>query len=323
MAIIKYRDALNQALREEMARDPMVFVMGEGIGEKGGSYKVTANLMAEFGAERVIDTPISEASFIGMGAGAAMLGTRPVVELMFVDFALMTLDQLMNQAAKWNFMSGGQAKVPMVVRTQGGSGNGLAGQHSQSLEAMFYHMPGLKVVMPSTPHDAKGLLKSSIREDEPVIFIEHKLLYMTEGEVPDGEYLIPLGQADVKRQGKDVTLITYSLMTHRCLEAAEKLAADGIDAEVLDLRTLHPLDKNAILESVNKTSRAAIVHEAIKRGGVGGDISALIMEEAFDALDAPVLRIAGRNTTIPYNLNLEKLCVPSVEDIVSGVRSLF
>lgn len=323
MAIIKYRDALNQALREEMTRDPMVFVLGEGIGEKGGSYKVTANLMAEFGAKRVIDTPISEASFIGMGAGAAMLGTRPVVELMFVDFALMTLDQLMNQAAKWNFMSGGQARVPMVVRTQGGSGNGLAGQHSQSLEAMFYHMPGLKVVMPSTPYDAKGLLKSSIREEEPVVFIEHKLLYLTEGEVPEGEYLIPLGQADVKRIGKDVTLITYSLMTHRCLEAAEKLAAEGIDAEVLDLRTLHPLDKNAILESVNKTSRVAIVHEAIKRGGVGGDISALIMEEAFDALDAPVLRIAGRNTTIPYNLNLEKLCVPSVEDIVSGVRSLF
>lgn len=323
MAIIKYRDALNQALREEMTRDPLVFVMGEGIGEKGGSYKVTANLMAEFGAERVIDTPISEASFLGMGAGAAMLGTRPVVEIMFVDFALMTFDQLMNQAAKWNFMSGGQAWVPMVVRTQGGSGNGLAGQHSQSLEAMFYHMPGLKVVIPSTPYDAKGLLKSSIREDEPVVFIEHKLLYMTEGEVPDGEYLIPLGKADIKRSGKDVTLITYSLMTHKCLEAAEKLAAQGIDAEVLDLRTLHPLDKQAILESVNKTSRVAIVHEAIKRGGVGGDIAAMIMEEAFDALDAPVIRIAGRNTTIPYNLNLEKLCVPSVEDIVTSVRSLF
>lgn len=323
MAIIKFRDALNQALREEMARDPLVFVMGEGIGEKGGSYKVTANLMAEFGAARVIDTPISEASFTGMGAGAAMLGTRPVVELMFVDFTLMTLDQLMNQAAKWNFMSGGQARVPMVVRTQGGSGNGLAGQHSQSLEAMFYHMPGLKVVLPSTPYDAKGLLKSAIREDEPVVFIEHKLLYLTEGEVPDGEYLIPLGQADIKRPGKDVTLITYSLMTHRCLQAAEKLAADGIDAEVLDLRSLHPLDKQAILDSVNKTSRAVIVHEAVKRGGVGGDIAAMIMEEAFDALDAPVLRIAGRNTTIPYNLNLEKLCVPSVEDIVTGTRSLF
>lgn len=323
MAIMKYRDALNQALREEMARDPYVFLMGEGIGEKGGSHKVTLNLISEFGAKRVIDTPISEASFVGMGAGAAMLGTRPVVELMFVDFALMTFDQLMNQAAKWNFMSGGQAKVPMVVRTQGGSGNGLAGQHSQSLEAMFYHMPGLKVVMPSTPYDAKGLLKSSIRDDEPVIFIEHKLLYLTEGEVPDGEYLIPLGKADIKRPGNDVTILTYSLMTLKCLEAAEKLASQGIDAEVIDLRTLNPLDKETILQSVNKTSHVVIVHEAVKRGGVGGDIAAMIMEEAFDSLDAPVLRIAGKNTTIPYNLNLEKLCVPSVEDIVTGVQSLF
>jgi pyruvate/2-oxoglutarate/acetoin dehydrogenase E1 component len=323
MAIIKYRDALNQALREEMTRNPLVFLMGEGIGEKGGSHKVTDKLMTEFGAERVIDTPISEASFIGMGAGAAMLGTRPVVELMFVDFALLTFDQLMNQAAKWNFMSGGQTKVPMVVRTQGGSGNGLAGQHSQSLEAMFYHMPGLKVVMPSTPYDAKGLLKSSIRDDEPVVFIEHKLLYLTEGEVPVGEYIIPLGKADIKRKGKDVTIITYSLMTLKCLEAAEILAREGIDAEVVDLRTLHPMDKDAMLESVQKTSRVAIVHEAIKRGGVGGDISAMIMEEAFDSLDAPVLRIAGKNTTIPYNLHLEKLCVPTTEDIVAGVRTLF
>jgi pyruvate/2-oxoglutarate/acetoin dehydrogenase E1 component len=323
MAIIKYRDALNQALREEMTRNPLVFLMGEGIGEKGGSHKVTDKLMTEFGAERVIDTPISEASFIGMGAGAAMLGTRPVVELMFVDFALLTFDQLMNQAAKWNFMSGGQTKVPMVVRTQGGSGNGLAGQHSQSLEAMFYHMPGLKVVMPSTPYDAKGLLKSSIRDDEPVVFIEHKLLYLTEGEVPNGEYIIPLGKADIKRKGNDVTIITYSLMTLKCLEAAEILAREGIDAEVVDLRTLHPMDKDAMLESVQKTSRVAIVHEAIKRGGVGGDISAMIMEEAFDSLDAPVLRIAGKNTTIPYNLHLEKLCVPTTEDIVAGVRSLF
>jgi pyruvate/2-oxoglutarate/acetoin dehydrogenase E1 component len=323
MAIIKYRDALNQALREEMTRNPLVFLMGEGIGEKGGSHKVTDKLMTEFGAERVIDTPISEASFIGMGAGAAMLGTRPVVELMFVDFALLTFDQLMNQAAKWNFMSGGQTKVPMVVRTQGGSGNGLAGQHSQSLEAMFYHMPGLKVVMPSTPYDAKGLLKSSIRDDEPVVFIEHKLLYLTEGEVPNGEYIIPLGKADIKRKGNDVTIITYSLMTLKCLEAAEILAREGIDAEVVDLRTLHPMDKDAMLESVQKTSRVAIVHEAIKRGGVGGDISAMIMEEAFDSLDAPVLRIAGKNTTIPYNLHLEKLCVPTTEDIVAGVRTLF
>jgi pyruvate/2-oxoglutarate/acetoin dehydrogenase E1 component len=323
MAIIKYREALNQALREEMTRNPLVFVMGEGVGEKGGSYKVTEKLLIEFGANRAIDTPISEASFVGMGVGAALLGTQPVVELMFVDFALLTLDQLMNQAAKLNFMTGGQCRVPMVIRTQGGAGNGLAGQHSQSLEAFFYHMPGLKVVMPSTPYDAKGLLKASIRENDPVVFIEHKLLYMTEGEVPDGEYVIPLGKADIKREGKDVTLITYSLMTLKCLEAADILAKQGIDAEVVDLRTLSPLDKESFLNSVRKTSRAVIVHEAVKRGGIGGDISAIIMEEAFDSLDAPVMRIAGKNTTIPYNLHLEKSSVPSTEDIVAGVRTLF
>jgi pyruvate/2-oxoglutarate/acetoin dehydrogenase E1 component len=323
MAILKYRDALNQALREEMTKDPLVFLMGEGIGEKGGSYKVTDKLFAEFGADRVMDTPISEASFVGMGTGAALLGTRPIIELLFVDFALLVFDQLMNQAAKLNFMTGGQCRVPMVLRTQGGAGNGLAGQHSQSLEAMFYHMPGLKLVMPSTPYDAKGLLKASIRDNDPVVFIEHKLLYMTEGEVPDGEYVLPLGKADIKREGKDVTLITYSLMTLKCMEAAEILAKQGIDAEVVDLRTLSPLDKETILSSVRKTSRAVIVHEAVKQGGIGGDISAIIMEEAFDSLDAPAMRIAGKFTTIPYNLHLEKSSVPSTEDIVAGVRSLF
>jgi pyruvate/2-oxoglutarate/acetoin dehydrogenase E1 component len=323
MAILKYREALNQALREEMTSNPLVFIMGEGVGEKGGSYKVTDKLLAEFGADRVIDTPISEASFVGMGTGAAILGTRPVVELLFVDFALLTFDQLMNQAAKLNFMTGGQTKVPMVLRTQGGAGNGLAGQHSQSLEAMIYHMPGLKLVMPSTPYDAKGLLKASIRDDDPVVFIEHKLLYMTEGEVPEGEYVIPLGKADIKREGKDVTLITYSLMTLKCLEAAEILAREGIEVEVVDLRTLCPLDKETLLDSVRKTSRAVIVHEAVKRGGIGGDISAIIMENAFDALDAPVMRIAGKNTTIPYNLHLEKVCIPTTEEIVAGIRTLF
>jgi acetoin:2,6-dichlorophenolindophenol oxidoreductase subunit beta len=323
MSILKYREALNQALREEMTRNPLVFLMGEGIAEKGGSYRATVNLLNEFGADRVIDTPISEASFVGMGVGAALLGTHPVIEVMFIDFALLTFDQLMNQAAKLNFMTGGQCKVPMVIRTQGGAGNGLAGQHSQSLEAMFYHMPGLKVVMPSTPYDAKGLLKASIRENDPVVFIEHKLLYMTEGEVPDGEYVIPLGKADIKREGKDVTLITYSLMTLKCLEAAAILAKEGIDTEVIDLRTLCPLDKETFLNSVRKTSRAVIVHEAVKRGGIGGDISSIIMEEAFDSLDAPVMRIAGKNTTIPYNLDLERSSVPSTEDIVSGVRTLF
>lgn len=323
MARIKYRDALRLALKEEMERDPLVFCMGEGIAERGGSYKVTDGLYKQFGAERVIDTPLSEASFVGMGAGAAILGTRPVVELLFIDFALLAMDQIINQAAKYRFMSGGQGRVPLVIRTQGGSGNGLAGQHSQSLEALFYHIPGLKVVMPSTPYDAKGLLKAAIRDDDPVMFIEHKSLYLTEGEIPDEDYVIPLGKADVKRQGRDVTLITYSFMTLRCLEAAEVLAAEGIDVEVIDLRTLSPLDTDTILTSIRKTGRAGVVHEAVKRGGVGGDIAATIMEEAFDDLDAPILRVAGKNTVIPFNLTLEKASVPSVDDIIAGVHSLY
>ena len=322
MAKIKYRDALRLALKEEMERDPLVFCMGEGIGERGGSYKVTDGLYAQFGANRVIDTPIAEATFVGMAYGAGMVGARPVIEVLFVDFMLLTLDQVINQAAKYYNMSGGQGNAPMVVRTQGGAGNGLAGQHSQSLEALFYHIPGLKVVMPATPYDAKGLLKSAIREGTPVIFIEHKLLYMTEGEVPEQEYLVPLGKADVKRQGTDVTLVSYSYMTLKCLEAAEKLAAEGISAEVVDLRSLTPLDKETILRSVEKTSRLVIVHEAVKRGGIGGDIAAMVMEEGFDYLDAPILRVAGRNTTIPYNLELESHCVPNVAEIVETVHKV-
>lgn len=323
MAEMMYREALNQALFEEMRRDPTVFVMGEGIAERGGSYKVTAGLLEEFGYERVLDTPIAEASFAGAGIGAALVGTRPVVEILFVDFTTLILDQIINQAAKYEFMSGGQGTVPMVLRSQGGAGNGLAGQHSQCLEALFYHIPGLKLVMPSSPYDAKGLLKSAIRDDRPVIFLEHKLLYMTKGEVPDEEYLIPLGNADVKREGDDITLITYSYMTLKCLEAAEMMEQDGISVEVVDLRTLNPLDKDTVLESVSKTGRAIVVHEAVKRGGVGGDIAAMIMEEAYDDLDGPVLRIAGKNTTIPYNLNIEKACIPSAEDIIAGILSLF
>jgi len=323
MAETMYREALNQALFEEMRRDSTVFVMGEGIAERGGSYKVTVGLLDEFGDERVIDTPIAEASFTGAGIGAALVGTRPVVEILFVDFTTLILDQIINQAAKYEFMSGGQGTVPMVLRSQGGAGNGLAGQHSQSLEAIFYHIPGLKLVMPSTPYDAKGLLKSSIRDNHPVIFLEHKLLYMTKGEVPDEEYLIPIGKADVKREGDDITLITYSYMMLKCLEAAEIMEQEGISVEVVDLRTLNPLDKDTILESVRKTGRAIVAHEAVKRGGVGGDIAAMIMEEAYDDLDGPVLRIAGKNTTIPYNLNIEKACIPSVEDIVEGILSLF
>ena len=322
MAEIMYREALNQALAEEMRRDPLVFTMGEGIAERGGSYKVTEGLYTEFGPERVMDTPISEASFTGCGVGAALVGTRPVVEILFIDFTGLVMDQIINQAAKYEFMSGGQGKVPMVLRTQGGAGNGLAGQHSQSLEALFYHIPGLKVVMPATPYDAKGLLKASIRDDNPTIFIEHKLLYMTKGEVPEDDYIVPLGQADIKRTGDDVTLISYSYMTLKCLEAAEALAVEGISVEVVDLRTLTPLDKETILESVEKTGRAIVVHEAVKRGGVGGDIAAMIMEEAYDDLDGPVKRICGKNTTIPYNLELEKVCVPSVEDIIEGVLEM-
>jgi pyruvate dehydrogenase E1 component beta subunit len=317
-----YRDALKQALFEEMKKDPTVFIMGEGIGERGGSYKVTEGLLAEFGRGRVMDTPLSEPAFTGAGVGAALAGTRPIVEILFVDFTTLIMDQLINQAAKYEFMSGGQGKVPLVLRTQGGAGNGLAGQHSQSLEAIFYHIPGLKLVMPSAPYDAKGLLKAAIRDDDPVIFLEHKLLYMTKGEVPEEDYIVPLGQADVKRSGDDITLITYSYMTLKCLEAAEALQKEGISVEVVDLRTLTPLDKETILQSVEKTGRAIVVHEAVKRGGVGGDIAAMIMEEAYDDLDAPVMRIAGKNTTIPYNLELEKICIPTVEDIVEGVLEL-
>jgi len=322
MAELMYREALNRALFEEMERDPLVFVMGETIGERGGSYKVTEGLLKRFGPRRVVDTPIAEASFTGMAVGAALVGCRPVVEILFIDFAMLVMDQIVNQAAKYHFISGGQGRVPMVLRTQGGAGNGLAAQHSQSLEALFYHVPGLKVVMPATPGDACGLLKAAIRDDDPVIFIEHKLLYMTKGEVPDGETLMPLGKADVKKAGRDVSLITYSRMTLTCLEAAAALEKEGISVEVVDLRSLVPLDKETILESARRTGRVVVVHEAARRGGVGGDIAAMIMEEAYDDLDGPVVRIAGRNTPIPYNLNIEKVCIPSVEDVIEGVLKL-
>jgi len=319
MAKIMYREALRQAITEEMERDPLVFCMGEGIAERGGSFKVTDQLYKKFGFDRVIDTPISEASFVGMAVGAAIVGCRPIVEILFIDFACLAMDQLVNQAAKFHFMSGGQGRVPMVFRTQGGSGNCLAGHHSQSLEAFYYHIPGFKVVMPSTSYDAKGLMKTAIRDNDPTIFIEHKLLYMTEGEVPDEEYLVPFGKADIKREGKDVTVVAYSYMTLKCLEAAQVLQKEGISLEVVDLRTLVPMDKECILNSVRKTGKLVVVYEACKRGGVGGDITAMVMEEAFDALDAPIIRVAGKNTVIPFNRHLEAVCVPSVEEIVEGV----
>jgi pyruvate dehydrogenase E1 component beta subunit len=317
---VMYREALNEALREEMRRTPTVFLMGEGIGERGGSYKVTTGLLDEFGPDRVRDTPIAEASFTGAGVGAAITGMRPVVELLFVDFALLAMDQICNQAAKYRFMTGGKGRVPLVIRTQGGVGHGLAAQHSQSLEALFYHMPGLKLVTPSTPYDAKGLLKSAIRDDDPVVFVEHKLLYMTEGEVPAHEYLLELGVGDVKRSGSDVTLIAWSNMIPRSLAAAERVAEEDISAEVVDPRTLVPLDKELILESVRKTEHVVIVQEAARRGGVASDIASIIQEEAFDYLDAPIRIVAGKNTPIPFNLQLEEVCVPQEEDIVQAIR---
>ena len=319
---MKYREALRAALMEEMESDETVFCVGEGIGERGGSYKVTEGLLARFGSGRVMDTPLSEAGFVGVGVGAAIAGRRPVVEILFVDFLLQTMDQVVNQAAKYRFMSGGEGRVPLVIRTQGGTGNSLAGQHSQSLEALFCHIPGLKVVMPATPADAKGLLKSAIRDDDPVIFIEHKLLYMTDGEVPEGDYSIPLGKADIKRAGTDVTLVAWSHMVLKGLQAAEELATEGISVEVIDLRTLVPMDVPCVIDSVKRTGRLVIAQEAVKRGGVGSDVAAIVAEQAFDALRAPIVRIAGMNTTIPFNLALEKAAVPQVADIVAGVRSV-
>lgn len=317
---IMYREALNEAFKEEMRRDATVFLMGEGIAQRGGSYKVSVGLLDEFGPRRVIDTPISEASFVGAGIGAAITGMHPVVEILFIDFAMLAMDQVINQAAKYKFMTGGKGQVPFVLRTQGGVGNGLAAQHSESLEAMFYHIPGLKLVMPSTPYDAKGLLKSAIRSDEPVIFLEHKLLYMTKGPVPREEYLIEIGRGDIKRPGSDLTIIAWSNMVPRSLAAAEKLAEEGIDVEVVDPRSLVPLDKELILESVKKTGHVLIVQEAIRRGGVASDIASIIQEEAFDYLNGPVRILAGRNTHIPFNLALESACVPQVEDIVAEVK---
>ncbi|MDE3194107.1 MAG: alpha-ketoacid dehydrogenase subunit beta [Chloroflexota bacterium] len=317
-----YNEALNDALRGEMRRDDRVLVIGEDIAEHGGAFQVTAGLLDEFGPTRVRQTPISEIGIVGAGVGAALTGLRPVVELMYVDFAGLAMDQILNQAAQNRFMFGGQARVPLVVRTQGGSGRGNAAQHSKSLEAWFTHVPGLKVVMPATPADAKGLLTASIRDDDPVMFIEHKLLYRTKGQVPEGEHLVPLGVADVKRRGKDLTIVSWSREVLFALEAATKLAADGVDAEVIDLRTLVPLDKDAVLSSVRRTHRLLVLHEAVKRGGYGAEIAATIAEEAFDDLDAPPRRLAGLETPIPYAQHLEKSVVPQVEDIVRVAKEM-
>ncbi len=317
-----YAEALGDALRQEMRRDERVLVFGEDVAQHGGAFQVTAGLLAEFGPARVRNTPISEIGIVGAAVGAALTGLRPVVELMYVDFAGLAMDQIVNQAAQNRFMFGGQARVPMVLRTQGGSGRGNAAQHSKSLEAWFAHVAGLTVVMPATPADAKGLLGAAIRDDNPVIFIEHKLLYRTKGQVPTGEYLVPLGVADTKRAGKDLTIVSWSRSLTFCLEAAEKLAGEGIEAEVIDLRTLVPLDREALLASVRRTHRLLVVHEAVKRAGYGAEIAALVSEEAFDDLDAPPKRLAGLETPIPYAAHLEKGVVPQVDDIVRAAKEL-
>jgi len=323
MKEMTYAEAVREALRQEMIRDDSVFLIGEDIGRYGGAFGVSYGLVDEFGEDRVRDTPISEAGIMGAATGAALMGMRPVAEIMFMDFTTIAMDQLVNQAAKLRFMFGGKAKVPLVLRTPGGSGTGAAAHHSQSLEAWFVHVPGLKVVMPSTPYDAKGLLVASIRDDNPVIFVEHKLLYKTKGPVPEEEYTIPLGTADVKRTGRDLTIVATSIMVPRVLEAAETLAREGIDVEVVDPRTLKPLDEETIFRSVIKTGRVLIAHEACKTGGAGAEIAARIVEsEAFDYLDAPIKRLAGLDIPVPYNRNLERRMVPQVEDIVTAAREL-
>ncbi len=315
-------EALNTALHQEMGRDDRVFLMGEDVGLIGGIFGVSRGLRERFGEERVRDTPISEPSFVGMGVGAAVAGMRPIVEIQIWDFIAMTMDQVVNQAAKIRYMLGGRATVPLVIRGPQGGGIRLAAQHSQSLEAWFVHVPGLVVMAPSTPYDAKGLLASAIRDDNPVIFLEHKMLYPTKGEVPEGEYLIPLGKADVKRRGTDVTVIATQMMVQRALGAAQDLEQDGISVEVIDPRTLVPLDEEAILESVGKTHRLVIVHEAVKRGGFGAEVAALVTERALDELDAPIVRLGARNVPMPYNDKLEQATIPSRDDIAAAVRRL-
>ncbi len=322
MRKITDREALREALREEMRRDPRVFLLGEDIAQFGGSYKVTQGLLDEFGPERVRNTPISEAAIVGAAVGAALTGMRPVAELMYVDFSGIAMDQIANQAAKNRYMFGGKALVPMVLRTQGGAGRSSAAQHAQSLEAWFIHIPGLKVVMPATPYDAKGLLKTAIRDDNPVIFIEHKLLYPETGEVPEEEYLVPLGVAEVKRAGEDVTVVAHSRMVHLALRAADRLAAEGISCEVVDPRTLDPLDTSTILRSVEKTSRLVILQEAVAQCSFASEVAALVAEEALDCLDAPIRRVTALDTPMPFSPKLERFVVPSEERLIAAVREV-
>jgi len=323
MSEMTYRDAINLALKEEMRRDSSVVVFGEDVALYEGAFKVTRGLLAEFGEARVRDCPISENTIVGVAVGAAMGGLRPVAELMTVNFALLAMDQIVNHMAKVRYMFGGQTCVPLVIRMPGGGGSQLGAQHSQSLESYFMHCPGMRIAYPATPADAKGLLKSAIRDDNPVVFLEHELLYNSRGEVPDDpEFLVPFGQAAVLREGADVTLVGYGRMSMLCLQAAGVLEKEGISCEVLDLRTLSPLDAESFIASVQKTGRALVVEECWQSAGLGGDIAARIYERCFDRLLAPVKRVSGLDVPMPYSRKIEKLCIPQTEGIVQGVREL-
>ena len=319
---ITMAQALNEALHEEMEREPGVFVVGEDIAQHGGLFQVTAGLLERYGPRRVIDAPISEAAQAGAGVGAALVGCRPVIELQIADFVTLTMDQIVNHAAKWRYMSGGQVSVPMVLRGAISSGIGMAAQHSQTLEAWFVHAPGLVVVMPSTPYDAKGLLKSAIREDNPVVFLEKRLLYSRLGEVPEGEYVVPIGVADVKRPGTDVTVVAYAQGVHLALQAARQVAREGIELEVVDIRTLRPLDLETILESVEKTGHLVVVSEGARAGSVASEIVARVVESAWDSLRSAPVRITAKDTPIPYAAALERAVLPQVDDLVAAVHAL-
>jgi len=325
MREITYLEAINEALMEEMARDEKVFIMGEdiGMGYGGGIFGTTRGLLDKFGPERVIDTPISESAIAGCAVGAALIGYRPIVEFMFSDFMTIAMDQIVNLSAKMRWCMGGDIGAPIVYRAAYGGGVGAALQHSQTFEAWFAHVPGLKVVLPSTPADAKGLLKAAVRDDDPVIFLEHKFLYrQLKGPVPEGDYLVPIGRGDVKREGKDISIIAYSAMVQRALEAANALGKEGISVEVVDPRAILPLDEEIILKSVEKTGKAVIVHEAPTFGGFGGEIAALLADKGFDYLDGPVKRVGGLFCPVPFSLTMEQLYLPSVDRIIQAVYEL-
>jgi pyruvate dehydrogenase E1 component beta subunit len=322
MAEMTYREALNQALAEEMDRDDSVFIMGEEVAEYDGAYKVSKGLLEKFGDLRVVDSPISELGFTGLGVGAAMVGLRPVIEFMTFNFSVLALDQILHSAAKMLYMSGGQSNIPIVFRGPTGAALQLAGQHSQALESWYAHAPGMKVVTPATPADAKGLLKAAIRDDDPVAFMEGELLYNIRGEVPEGEHIVPLGVADLKREGGDVSIITHGKMVHLALQAAGTLAKEGVEADVLDLRSLRPLDADAILASVKKTNRAIYLEEGWPYGGIGAQVASMIQEEAFDDLDAPVLRVTQADIPMPYAKNLEQLAKPGPQQVIDACKKV-